>query len=181
VRRRRSPAIAVAIACGAVVLLWGAAGAGADSPTGVVTSSPTSAGATAIVDGFGGNLWFIEPGAAMLGDVTPTGTVSESSTGTFAPGGVSAGVAGTASAGAVWIATGNSDLGSLEALTTPTGTPVLSSGSSALAAYPVAVAADSTGDIWIARGGAADAVDEVVSPYASADISVVYRSARSST
>jgi hypothetical protein len=44
-RRRRSPAIAGVLACAAALLAWGAAGAGADSPTRAVTGHPMMAGA----------------------------------------------------------------------------------------------------------------------------------------
>jgi hypothetical protein len=160
-------AIAAAIAC--TVLLASVELAGADSPNGTPTAYKTTAAAAAIVDGLGvdGNLWFVEPHnggqAGAFDGITPSGAlvVSPEVPVNPAPAGLADGVAGTPSAGAVWIASGNVDKAFLGAYSAVSAKPVHTV--RLLGAEPGAVAADSQGNLWVTLGSslAGGAVEEV--------------------
>ncbi|MGA2757045.1 MAG: hypothetical protein ABSF58_06815, partial [Solirubrobacteraceae bacterium] len=155
---RRSSAIALALACTAI-LGW-VAYALADPPTGTVTSyaipagasgpsgptGPTgAAGATALTPGPDGNPWFVEtrdPNGGFRVGTVAAGKVVEypSPPLTLRPAGMAA------AGGELWFTDGNSDIGELYSLstagvTTPV-TRVLPS---------LGLAADASGDLWLAH------------------------------
>jgi virginiamycin B lyase len=165
---RRSVAIAVAIAGAA--LLASVELAGADAPSGTPVSYTTKAQATTIVDGFDGNLWFVEPGnGRQVGAITRAGAITEAPSNPT-PTGIANGVAGTPSAGAVWVASGNSGndgnngngLGAFLSAYSKAA-PSTSQSIHLEGSDPGAVAADSQGNLWVAIGKSAwdGAVEEV--------------------
>ncbi len=178
---RRSLAAAASIAC--IAILGWAALAGADSPGAPVpyaipTGSTGPTGATGLTSGPDGNPWFVETNhdsnnVYHVGTVS-SGKVVEYSTSTIipestappplpAPTAITAGVAATKSAGVLWFTVLAGDYGGLESIT-PSGvvTAVTHSG---LLYRTSAIAGDSLGNLWVARGVGGNAIDELAPPY----------------
>ncbi len=145
----RWPPVIVAMLICAALLVWVAL-AGADVPTGAPASYATAAAPAAIVDGFDGNLWFVEPGSGdREGTITPAGVLNETVTGGFRPSGLASGVVNTSSSGVVWVATGNSDLSFLTPFSALGQPPQGRSSVRLWGTMPGAVAADAHGDLWV--------------------------------
>jgi streptogramin lyase len=153
--------LVAAAACGWTTL------AGADQPVGTAASYPVAAAAmpAGITAGPDGNLWFVEPHADQIGRITPSGALSEHLIldPPMSPVAITAGVAGTASAGLLWFTDTNVDIGGLAAVD-PGGsiTPKLLR----IGHAPGGIAADSVGNLWIAFPSG-NAVEEVKPPYTS--------------
>ena len=150
-------ALAATLAC--------VAAAFADQPTGTPASyaTPTKPSApAAIVAGPDGNLWFVESalGAHAVARSTTAGTITEFAFSFgFDPSGVTAGVAGTSSAGALWATASDTDLGGLFKVA-PNGAIT-----AVFARVPRGVAAlagDSSGNVWVTAPQSQ--VDEVLGP-----------------
>jgi hypothetical protein len=140
-------------------------------------TTTANAGPTLIADGADGSLWFVESTAANYASITTAGAVTE--VGTGSPSnivrGVSAGVAGTTSAGLTWVSIGDVDLGSLMAFNGIAASPTYNM---RVGPDPGPLAADSQGHLWVALAGSADTLDEASSPYANGDFTPISLGAR---
>ena len=102
-----------------------------------------------ITNGPDGNLWFVELNAHQFGKITPAGAVTEYplTSPPMWPSAIVSGVAGTPTAGNLWLTDFNSDLGVLDEVTT-SGTVTLRA--RGLPRSLGGIAPDSLGNLWIA-------------------------------
>jgi virginiamycin B lyase len=160
---RRAAAVAVVVG---VALAWGGI-ASADQPlsaTSYAIPTPVS-GPAAITAGPDGTLWVTESTGGRLASITTTGVIGEPSgaTGLTGPLAITAGVAGTASAGMLWFT--EPSLRSVAEYTISTG--MASSPIGLLGGdipMPGGVAVDAQGNVWVTIANAGR-IDRLAPPY----------------
>jgi streptogramin lyase len=163
----------VAIAAIVAAAIWGwTALAGADPPTGIVTTFPIptlTSGPSGIVGGPNGDVWWVEPDADAIGTVVGGAATEFSVSKTaLAPVAITRGAASTPAANAFWLVLSDADISQLDVMTTA-GTL----GATMSVRLPgdeqgAAIATDSSGNVWIADPRE-NSIEEVAGPMFTAE------------